>query len=366
MSDSKANLRAISSIRIIGSGLIGTSIGLGLKAQGVAVEMLDIDASAAKLAQDLVGSVVNPDPEVILFAIPVSALRRAIEEQYALNPAAVFIDIASVKTKPQLDVSTSEIPARRFLATHPMAGREVGGAESARADLFQGRSWIYCPSFENSKLEKKSVDEDVLAVGIWIIEALGAIPIAMSAGAHDRAVALISHLPQLTSSLLAAQLKQGRSEDLALSGSGLRDSTRIAASDPDLWSEIVDSNSAQILPLLEKLGQDLKELISTLESGQSIKSFIVSGNQGRALIPGKHGASAREYTQLPVVIEDKPGQLAALFDECAKAEVNIEDLAIEHSPGQFTGLITLSLSASDADKLQQHLAQSGWNVHAPR
>jgi prephenate dehydrogenase len=75
---------------------------------------------------------------------------------------------------------------------------------------------------------------------------------------------------------------------------------------------------------------------------------------------------AREYTLLPVVIEDKPGQLAALFNECAKAKVNIEDLTIEHSPGQFTGLITLALSTGDAQILSDHLIGSGWNVHAPR
>ena len=84
------------------------------------------------------------------------------------------------------------------------------------------------------------------------------------------------------------------------------------------------------------------------------------------MIPGKHGGAAREYTLLPVVIEDKPGQLAALFDECAQAKVNVEDLSIEHSPGQFTGLITLALSAKDAQILQSHLTNSGWSVHAPR
>jgi prephenate dehydrogenase len=84
------------------------------------------------------------------------------------------------------------------------------------------------------------------------------------------------------------------------------------------------------------------------------------------MIPGKHGGAARNYTFLPVVIEDKPGQLAALFDECAIAQVNVEDLSIEHSPEQFTGLITLALSKNDAEKLHQHLLNKGWRAHAPR
>jgi len=117
---------------------------------------------------------------------------------------------------------------------------------------------------------------------------------------------------------------------------------------------------------LINLQSDLSALIAALQSGGSVSKFIEKGNQGRALIPGKHGGAAREYTYLPVVIEDKPGQLASLVSECAAANVNIEDLTIEHSPGQFTGLITLALSKSDAEVLSKHLIATGWNVHAPR
>ena len=354
--------KAFSSIRIIGSGLIGTSIGLALAARGVQVEMLDLDQKAQKLAQDLIASEISGAPEVILFAIPASALAESFEREFALNPGSKFIDIASVKTKPQVEVSRISGGSSRFLATHPMAGREVGGAASARADLFEGRTWIYCPTFADGA----QVDSDVLETGLWLINSLGATPISMSASRHDSAVALVSHLPQIVASLLAAQLKGAKSEDLDLAGAGLRDTTRIAASDPELWQEIISSNAQEILPLLINLQNDLGSLIQSLDDPVKVGSFIAAGNEGRSKIPGKHGGKAREYTQLPVVIEDKPGQLAALFDECAKASVNVEDLTIEHSPGQFTGLITLALSASDAAILQKHLEESGWNVHAPR
>ena len=354
--------KAFSSIRIIGSGLIGTSIGLALAARGVQVEMLDLDQKAQKLAQDLIASEISGAPEVILFAIPASALAETFEREFALNPGSKFIDIASVKTKPQVEVSRISGGSSRFLATHPMAGREVGGAASARADLFEGRTWIYCPTFADGA----QVDSDVLETGLWLINSLGATPISMSASRHDSAVALVSHLPQIVASLLAAQLKGAKGEDLDLAGAGLRDTTRIAASDPELWQEIISSNAQEILPLLINLQNDLGSLIQSLDDPVKVGSFIAAGNEGRSKIPGKHGGKAREYTQLPVVIEDKPGQLAALFDECAKASVNVEDLTIEHSPGQFTGLITLALSASDAAILQKHLEESGWNVHAPR
>lgn len=351
-----------SSLKIVGSGLIGTSIGLGLIGRGISIEMQDSDPRAQKLARDLVKSQELVNPEIILFAMPSSALPEALKRELTLNPGSKFIDIGSVKTKPLLDVSRSALAPSNFLATHPMAGREVGGAESSRADLFQSRTWVYMPT----DLQGLPVAPELLAAGLWIIQALGAAPVAMSAAEHDRAVALVSHLPQVVASLLAGQLVSGESSALDLAGSGLRDTSRIAASKADLWDEILGSNAEQLLPLLISLQSDLGALVEALQNGRSVAAFIEKGNTGRAKIPGKHGGAAREYTYLPVVIEDKPGQLAALFNECASAEVNIEDLTIEHSPGQFTGLITLALSQSDAQILSDHLIGSGWNVHAPR
>jgi prephenate dehydrogenase len=238
-----------------------------------------------------------------------------------------------------------------------MAGREVGGAESARADLFQGRPWI---------IDAQGVDADVVAAGVELIELLGAHQIDLDSASHDKAVALVSHLPQLVASLLAKQLGGAEEGWLDLAGAGLRDTTRIAGSDSKLWREIITANSKALSPLLKSLQGDLTALIASLEDEEVVSDFIEAGQKGRARIPGKHGGKAREYTYLPIVIEDKPGQLAALFDECADASVNVEDLTIEHSPGQFTGLITLALSKADAVTLAEHLKSNGWSVHSPR
>jgi prephenate dehydrogenase len=195
---------------------------------------------------------------------------------------------------------------------------------------------------------------------------LGGHQIDLDSTEHDRAVALVSHLPQLVSSLLAKQLNGGEERWLDLAGAGLRDTTRIAGSDSKLWREIITANSQALTPLLLALQNDLNGLISSIEDENSVAELINEGQKGRARIPGKHGGKAREYTFLPIVIEDKPGQLAALFEECAQASVNVEDLTIEHSPGQFTGLITLALSENDAAKLSDHLKNNGWSVHAPK
>jgi len=351
----------IKKVRVIGSGLIGTSIGLGLAAKKISVEMVDIDTKAQKLAQDLVGASVDGKSDLTIFALPSSALKSVLNAEFELNPESKFIDIGSVKTKPVLEVQESSIPVFRFCPTHPMAGREVGGAESARGDLFEGRPWI---------LSTKGVDEDVVEAAKELVELLGAKAFNVETGEHDRAVALISHLPQLVVSLLAKQLTSAEATWLELSGAGLRDSTRIAESDPQLWSEIISLNREEILPFLKIFSDDLQAIIGDLEDPGAVKSgaekLIAQGNAGRSRIPGKHGGVARNYTLLPVVIEDKPGQLGLLFNECANAKVNIEDLTIEHTPGQFTGLITLSLSSSDAKTLHKHLLECGWNVHSPR
>ena len=348
----------LSKVRIVGSGLIGTSIGLGLVQRAIAVEMVDSDASAQALAKDLTGGVVVADPDLVIFALPTSALGQVIKSEIAINPQSTFMDVGSVKNEVVLQVKTFLGLSTRFLPTHPMAGREIGGAGSARADLFQGRSWILTPEADCSPESKKLVLE--------LIAILGATPIELSALDHDAAVAKISHLPQIAASLVAKQLTGTPSEWMELAGQGLRDTTRIAGSDEKLWKEIIYSNRAEISELLISLQNDLTQMIKSLDDPAKISELIAAGRDGKAMIPGKHGGKAREYSYLPIVIDDKPGQLGAIFNECAAMQVNVEDLNIEHSPGQLSALITLSLSADDAEKLSSHLTSIGWNVHPVR
>ena len=182
---------------------------------------------------------------------------------------------------------------------------------------------------------------------------------------HDETVALLSHLPQILSSLLASKLNDVDPNRLNLAGQGLRDVTRLAASDSKLWAQILTSNKDSIQPLLKDFIASLTKLQDSLNSTNQdqVVAILNRGVEGKARIPGKHGAKNRDYSFLPIVIDDKPGQLASIFNECAKVDVNIEDLSIEHSPGQETGLITLSLSAQDCEKLSEHLISKGFRVH---
>ena len=348
----------VRSVRIVGAGLIGTSIGLALSAKNIPVEMVDVDSRNQGLAQDLTGAISISDPELIILATPLKALSQVMDEQYALNPNSTFMDVCSVKVEPLQKVKASRLPLKQFVGTHPMAGREVGGAESARADLFLSRSWIIT---SDSQTEPAAV-----SLVKSLIQLLGATCVELDAAAHDAAVARVSHLPQIAATLVAGSLHGVAPEWLDLAGAGLRDTTRIAASDENLWKEIISSNSKEIKGLLTALHNELGAMIEAVDDEEKIAAIMRKGRDGRNLIPGKHGGKAREYTYVPIVIDDKPGQLGAIFNECAAMSVNVEDLAIEHSPGQLNALITLALSADDAVKLSNHLSSIGWNVHPIR
>ena len=347
----------ISSARIVGAGLIGTSIGLALKSASVAVQMLDNNPAAAKLAADLVKSVEIAQPELIIVAVPIEVNQRTIIEQLNANPNSIVCDLASVKSNLLLKIKELSANSKNFVSLHPMAGREISGATGARADLFAGRACIGISDADLSTKAKQIADQ--------LITLCGATGYWMSASEHDEIVAKISHLPQILSSALAGQLIDIAENKLNLAGQGLRDITRLAQADSNLWSQILLSNNQALTPVLERLINDLQSLQKNIASNNSAstKDFLSRGKAGKDKIPGKHGAKAREYEYLPVVIDDKPGELARIFNECAKIAVNIEDLSIEHSPGQETGLITLALSSTDCQKLSDHLNSVGFKVH---
>ena len=347
----------INSVRIVGSGLIGTSIGLCLKAAGKNVEMVDIDPNTAKLAQDLVKSTPISTPDLIIVAVSIDVNQSEVIKQLNANQSSIVCDLASVKSDLILKVAELSDNAANFVSLHPMAGREMSGAQSARADLFTGRAWIAIDESTSSKKAKEIASE--------LISVCGGSVYWMNASEHDQIVAKISHIPQILSTALAASLLNISEEKLNLSGQGLRDLTRLADADSKLWSQILLENRERLTPIISELVSQLEAVQENLSqnSAEKMRDFLTKGKSGKAKIPGKHGAKAREYSFLPIVIDDKPGELARIFNECAKAAVNIEDLSIEHSPGQETGLITLALSSADCAKLSDHLEKLGFKVH---
>jgi prephenate dehydrogenase len=344
-------------VRVVGAGLIGTSIALALASRGVSVELHDQDRYALDLAKDLLAPHVKVGvPDLVIVATPPKTILDVLKKEFGHNPQATFIDVGSVKNNLVLEVETLTELAARFVGSHPMAGREVAGPSSAQADLFQGRAWILTPT---SVTEESSID-----LAEELVEALGATAYIMSAPAHDSLLARISHLPQITSTALAGAIEQ-IGDNLNLSGQGLRDMTRIANSDGELWSEILLENQNEVLKAITEYQQIIANLKDALESRDegALKNLFINGNKGRAKVSGKHGSKPRNYSHLMIVIKDEPGALSQLFEQCAAINANIEDLSIEHSPGQLTGLITLAFSPDDALRVQDHLLSHDWKVH---
>lgn len=347
-------------VKIIGAGLLGTSLGLALARNGVTAWLSDQSKSALRLAIEYgAGSDAGPEPDLVVVCVPPDATADVVVAQLQLHPNAIVTDVASVKAEIAKEVELAGF-ADRYVGSHPMAGREKGGPTGARADLFFARPWVITPSSSSRVGAIELIREIALLVG--------ALPTQMSAAEHDRAVALVSHLPQLVSSALAGQLVIGDDQQLALTGQGLRDSTRIAASDPDLWVQIISQNSSALLPLVQAIRSDIEQLESALGdisapgSLAKIHSLLSKGNAGIARIPGKHGGKFANYAMITVMIDDSPGSIAKLFTFIGEIGVNIEDFKLEHSPGAPIGLVELQVLPESAERLAASLSEKGWRL----
>lgn len=354
-------------MRVVGTGLLGASTGLGLRALGVDVVLADPSPSAVALAVDL-GAGRRPDagdvPALVVVAVPPDVTADVVARELAAHPDAVVTDLASVKHGVLIALLDAGAPTRRYVGGHPMAGRERSGAVAARGDLFVGRPWVVCPD-----------DADPAAVAVVgdLALDLGAVPVVMSAVDHDAAVALVSHVPQVAASLVAARLLEGAEPAVALAGQGLRDVTRIAASDPALWVQILGANAGPVAQLLRSVHQDLGVVVAALEdlaadpdapgARTALARAVAAGNEGVARVPGKHGAPPTTYALVSVVVPDRPGELGRLFSDMGEVGVNLEDLRLEHSPGQPVGLAELSVLPTARDHLETALAARGWTVH---
>ena len=346
-------------VRIVGSGLLGTSIGLALTKLGVSVSLSDSSPATARLAADYgAGSLAQPDeaPGLVIVCVPPDVTAAAVSQELRTYPNALVTDVASVKGSIVQELLSLDADLSRYLGSHPMAGREKGGASSGRADIFVGRPWIIAKHDQSSM-------EAVQAIESLALD-LQAVPVQMSAEEHDRAVALVSHAPQLISSLLASQLVEAEGVDLA--GQGLRDTVRIAASDPKLWVQIIGANSQDILkvlkPFQEELGKVIEALAAVEKPGSlaAIDRALKLGNLGVERLPGKHGTRSTQFATLVVMIDDQPGELARLLREVGEIGVNVEDLKLEHSPGAPIGLVELQVLPSKSETLQSELSERGW------
>lgn len=354
--------RLIGPVRVVGVGLLGASIGLGLKAKGIDVILADASPTHLAIAVDYgAGRSAEPGdrPQLIVVCVPPDVTADVVAAELDAYPEALVTDVASVKVAVYEDLKARGADLARYIGTHPMAGRERGGPMSGRADLFVGRPWVVVDHGNVSYQNAAAIDDLILDLGATLVE--------LTPEQHDQAVALVSHVPQVVSSLLARRLIEAPHASLNLAGQGLRDVTRIAASDPELWVQILGQNARPVAEILRAYRDDLDRFVTALEDFEApgarrrIAEELFGGNTGVERLPGKHGVD-RRYASLIVMVDDRPGQLARLFNDVGDAGVNLEDFRLEHSPGAQVGLAEVFVLPEVVERLTDELAARGWRI----
>ncbi|HLS02760.1 MAG TPA: prephenate dehydrogenase, partial [Beutenbergiaceae bacterium] len=353
-------------------GLLGASVGIGLTALDVPVRLRDTSPTAEALARDVGAGEIDqpedPEPALVVVATPPDVTAGVIGSALHMYPNAVVTDVASVKGVILDEVrGLADLDLTRYVGGHPMAGREKTGPAAATGELFAGRPWVVCPHEDTDPQAELAVRH--------LASDLGASPVVMTPTEHDHAVSLVSHVPQLVSSLVAARLVEAPEQALGLAGQGLRDLTRIAASDPKLWTAIITGNAEAVREILRAVRDDLDGLLSALDRGaedgplavgamHTIAAVMSAGNDGVSRIPGKHGGRRKRYQEVVVLVPDQPGELGRLFSEIGEIGVNIEDFSMEHSPKQKVGMAAVSVLPTRAQLLESELTKRGWKVVA--
>ncbi|GHJ61283.1 prephenate dehydrogenase [Nocardioides sp. OK12] len=349
-------------VEVVGTGLVGTSVALACARAGIEVLLSDHNDEHVRTASGLgAGRVRRADdrPQLVVVAVPPDVLGPVITAALTASEAVVT-DVGSIKARPLAQVlehPEAAAHAARYVGSHPMAGSEHSGPLAASPTLFEGRPWAITPHR----------DADVAAVELVedLVRLVGAVPAWLTPEEHDRAVARISHVPHLVSSLVAGRLAGAPDNHLSLSGQGVRDVTRVAAGDPRLYGQIVAGNAPAVGELLRELRRDLDAMIEAIAGDEraALEQLLETGVAGTRAIPGKHGAPATAMVSVFVTVPDHPGELARLLADAVASEVNVEDIRIDHDTSRPTGLVELVVAEQSGERLLVSLESRGWVTH---
>lgn len=342
---------------VIGAGLVGASVAHALSKAGVRVHLSDAVASHARVAASRGAGTIDPvEPaqvKLVVVAVPPEALPGVISDALATYPNATVTDVGSVKGTVLAALRQSGADLSRYVGSHPMAGSQRVGPLTANAELFVDRTWVVTPHDTSSAHAVLDVEH--------LAAACGARRITMGAAHHDEAVAQVSHLPHLVSVLMAGTLTRVPPEHLRLAGQGVRDVTRVAGSDPQLWQQIIGANAVAIRRELVEIRAELDQMVDALDAGD-LTAVLQRGLDGTRALPGKHGLSITHYAQVVVEIPDAPGALARLFRDIEAAGVNVEDLSIDHDLEREVGFLSVQVAPERASELAAVMTAAGWHV----
>jgi prephenate dehydrogenase len=343
--------------QLVGTGLIGASIGLALRARGWHVTGQDHDTARAEAARgagalDAVGT--DPGATITFVATPESSVAAAAKA--ALEGGGIVTDVGSVKAPIVADVSSP-----RFIGGHPMAGSEQEGVGGADPELFEGATWVLTPT--------EDTDPAAFARVRSVVSSLGADVVAIDPERHDALVAVVSHVPHLTAATLMCLAAEGAEEHAALlrlAAGGFRDMTRIAAGHPGIWPDICTENRVAIVEALDRLLASLGSMRDVVAAGDrtGLLATLEAARTARISLPA--GVTHPEdFVEMRVPVADRPGVLAEVTTLAGELSVNIADLEIAHSAEGERGVLLLVVGATDAERLRVDLVERGYrpSVH---
>lgn len=335
-------------VAVLGTGLIGASLGAGMRREGWYVTGWDPDADArgeALRMGALDETTTGPEAatamaDVVVLAGPISAIVQTVRD---LRCDSLVTDVAGVKGP----VVSAARHLPRFVGGHPMAGRESSGPGAASPAMFQGATWI---------LTTDGAAEEDLETMEALVDSLGAVPVRMSAREHDGAVAAVSHVPQVLASALV-NLVAGDGVALSVAAGGFRDLTRIALSEPGWWTDILAENRQEVSRLVRGLSRDLEEWADHIEAGQheEVSSRLMRARESRRSLTAPVAA-------VRVLLEDRPGELARVGHALAETGVDVRDLQLRHATRGGGGVLTLSVRPGHEEMLGEALQQEGFRL----
>src|SRR5262245_55493462 len=353
-------------VAVVGTGLIGTSIPMAAVRAREQVRGFDIDADVLAAAAERSGLTPAATLEecvggatLVFVCTPIPELPGLVAEILRVSPDAIVTDVGSVKSHVMAGVSEAADPAHldRYVGGHPMGGSERSGPDHASASVLDGVVWVLTPG-------PGVPGPSAARLAAWV-EKIGASPTPMDAERHDRLVAMVSHLPQVASTSLmglAAAEEAGEPEILLLAAGGFRDLTRLAASSPHLWSEILLANRAQVAGAIDLYIERLRTLRDEVTDGREpdLVRTVEDAKEARLGLATKPTIRAG-VAVLQVEIPDEPGALARITAALARGAVNIEDLQIVHSPEGGRGTVHLTVAAGIAGDASRVLTDGGYD-----
>jgi len=358
--------RPIDRVAIVGTGLIGTSIAMAAARAGCTVRGWDVDpgvaaraAARSALTACATSQEAVMDADVVMICTPIGAVASSVASALRAAPSAVVADAASVKEHVVAATRAVADPPNlaRYVPTHPLGGSERSGPEHASASVVDGIAWAVTPT---DVVDPEAVER----LERWI-ERIGARPVRLSPERHDRLVAFASHLPQVASTSLmglAAAEEAGEPEILLLAAGGFRDLTRLAASDPSLWSEILLANRDQVASAIDLYVSRLVSLRDEVLEGRGgdVERTFDEAKRARLRLATKPTVRAG-VAVVQVEIPDEPGALARITAVLGEGRVNIEDLQIVHSPEGGRGTVHVTVAAAAAEEAGGVLVGGGYD-----